>query len=514
MRTRFAPALALTAMLLAACTGGEAATAPGGSPGPAGTSQADAQLARAEAGTPAAAAVVAAGTTPGALTAEVSKQLLTSSPAVVVALATDLDGFGDAVEEAKRLHAPLLLDDGSGTATATEVARLKATTVVAFGAGVADRVKGQAEVAEPGRTEPLAEPEQRPEVAVLVPVGTAVLASPATKSKLAGSAAAVTAEAAGAATIQVNRTDPRTDPAAIKALAAAKPEHVVAVGAGCGPAKTFAPRVAAAATGQQLPGGGQVVFPYRRFVALYGHPGTASLGVLGEQGVDAAITRAKRIAAPYQKLSGSTPVVPAFEIIATVATGPPGPDGNYSFEAPLSTIEPWVRKAGAAGLYVVLDLQPGRTDFLTQAKRYETLLKLPYVGLALDPEWRLKPGEKHLAQIGSVTAAEVNTVIRWLADLTARNRLPQKALVLHQFRLSMIGSDQEIDRSRDEVSVLVHMDGQGPTGSKDATWAAVVGAQPKGVPFGWKNFYDEDVPMLNPAQTMARKPTPLMISYQ
>ena len=78
----------------------------------------------------------------------------------------------------------------------------------------------------------------------------------------------------------------------------------------------------------------------------------------------------------------------------------------------------------------------------------------------------------------------------------------------------MIGSDQPLDRSHDEVQVLIHMDGQGATNLKDGTWAAVVGAQPKGVPFGWKNFYDEDEPMLSPAQTMARKPTPLMISYQ
>ena len=64
------------------------------------------------------------------------------------------------------------------------------------------------------------------------------------------------------------------------------------------------------------------------------------------------------------------------------------------------------------------------------------------------------------------------------------------------------------------MALLIHMDGQGPTGSKDQTWAAVVGAAPKGVPFGWKNFYDEDAPMLSPAQTMSRRPTPLMISYQ
>ena len=56
----------------------------------------------------------------------------------------------------------------------------------------------------------------------------------------------------------------------------------------------------------------------------------------------------------------------------------------------------------------MLDLQPGRTDFLTQAKLYAELLKQPHVGLALDPEWRLKPDQVHLVQIGSVSAEEIN----------------------------------------------------------------------------------------------------------
>ena len=58
------------------------------------------------------------------------------------------------------------------------------------------------------------------------------------------------------------------------------------------------------------------------------------------------------------------------------------------------------------------------------------------------------------------------------------------------------------------------MDGQGAPALKDGTWGAVTRAAPPGVTFGWKNFYDEDAPMLTPAQTMTRKPTPLMISYQ
>jgi hypothetical protein len=42
----------------------------------------------------------------------------------------------------------------------------------------------------------------------------------------------------------------------------------------------------------------------------------------------------------------------------------------------------------------------------------------------------------------------------------------------------------------------------------------VKAARPDRARLGWKNFYDEDHPMFSPARTMARKPQPVMISYQ
>ena len=71
---------------------------------------------------------------------------------------------------------------------------------------------------------------------------------------------------------------------------------------------------------------------------------------------------------------------------------------------------------------MVLDLQPGRSDFLSQAKQYASLLEQPNVGLALDPEWRLGPHQVPLRQIGRVSAAEVNRTSAWLADLVTRER--------------------------------------------------------------------------------------------
>ena len=136
-------------------------------------------------------------------------------------------------------------------------------------------------------------------------------------------------------------------------------------------------------------------------IALYGHPQTKALGMLGEQPPDQAVRRARSLAKEYTALS-KEPVIPAFELIASVASQAAGKDGSYSRRTPIEVLLPWVEAAEQAGIYVVIDLQPGRTDFLTQAKFYEPLLRRPFVGLALDPEWRLEPDQKHLRQIGSV----------------------------------------------------------------------------------------------------------------
>jgi hypothetical protein len=134
--------------------------------------------------------------------------------------------------------------------------------------------------------------------------------------------------------------------------------------------------------------------------------------------------------------------------------------------------------------------------------------------LALDPEWKLRPGQRPLRQIGHVDIGEVNSVVRWLAALTARYRLPQKLLVVHQFQLAMIGGERDLDTSHDDLSIVIHMDRQGTPGTKQATWNAVTAAAPDGVFFGWKNFLVKDHPMLTPSQTMTKTPVPVMITHQ
>ncbi|BDZ64424.1 hypothetical protein [Agromyces mangrovi Wang et al. 2018] len=273
-------------------------------------------------------------------------------------------------------------------------------------------------------------------------------------------------------------------------------------------------QVRSARTGEQLPGGGQLLFPEHMLVLEYGLPGEPVLGILGEQGLEESIARAEGLAAAYEPLTDRT-VMPGFEIITTVASGSPTDDGDFSSEPDAEGLRPWVEAAGEAGLYVVLDLQPGRDTFPAQLAQYESLLEYPWVGLALDPEWRLEPDQRHLVNIGQVEAAEVNDVIDELARICDEHDLPPKLLILHQFRLDMILNRDDVDTTRPEVTVLIHADGQGSQPAKQATWRALHQNAPEGVFWGWKNFIDEDAPMLTPEQTMQQvDPVPDLVSYQ
>lgn len=262
-----------------------------------------------------------------------------------------------------------------------------------------------------------------------------------------------------------------------------------------------------------FPEGGRTLVPGYQFVALYGSPDMPALGALGEQSAADSVSRVQALAAQYQLLTADH-VYPTLEIIATIASASPTDNGDYSQEIDVSKLQPWVDAARQAGVYVVLDLQPGRSDFLTQAKLYEPLLLQPNVGLALDPEWRLTPDQLPLNQIGTVGTGEVNQVVNWLAALVRLHNLPQKLFLLHQFQLTMIQNREQLDTAHPELAYDIQMDGSGSQIAKLDTWNTLLQGAPANVSFGWKNFYREDTATLDPAGTMAIRPQPAYISYQ
>ncbi|RRO89298.1 cell wall-binding repeat-containing protein [Corynebacterium bovis] len=350
-----------------------------------------------------------------------------------------------------------------------------------------------------------------------VPTGsTASRSGVALASTFTTPASAATAAASGLRLVRTPAADPRSTDESIDAVTGADADGspVVALGDRFGDTDTVARRVhLAGEVSERIPGGGGVVFPGRRMVALYGHPSGPALGCLGEQDRDAAVTRAKEAADLYAPLS-DVPVVPTFEIIATVAASEAGPSGTFSNYTDPGEIEPWIDAIVRGGGYAIIDVQPGREKLLTQVRHYEDLIRRPGVGVALDPEWRLGPGEQPLSQVGHVPAEEINEVVDWLDHLVAEEKLQQKLLMIHQFQLQMIRDRERMSVGTDNVCVAVHCDGHGGTDIKMETWNVVrKGLDPR-IGLGWKNFYDEDQPMLTPEQTMQVRPAPDFVSYQ
>jgi hypothetical protein len=258
-----------------------------------------------------------------------------------------------------------------------------------------------------------------------------------------------------------------------------------------------------------LPRGGLTIFPRYRVVAHYGSEGGPALGVLGAGTPEQAARRILVTAAAYAR--SGRPVLPAMELIATVATAGAGPDRQYSHAISASTIDRFLAAARRHRMLLILDVQPGRSEFITQVRSLRRWLVQPDVGVALDPEWKLAPGERPLHRVGSTSAAAVNEVSAYVAALVAQYQLPEKVFVVHQFQVSMVRQRGSVV-SRPGLAMVFHVDGQGPVGEKLATYRALRVHAP--FHMGFKLFYTKDPVMMSPAGVMALRPQPEFITYQ
>jgi hypothetical protein len=259
----------------------------------------------------------------------------------------------------------------------------------------------------------------------------------------------------------------------------------------------------------ELPLGGRTIFPGHRVVAFYGTAGTAGLGVLGESSPDGIVPRLRAAAAGFATPDRTVQI--AFELIVSVAQRKPGADGTYSKMIDFAKIQQYVDAARRHQALLVLDVQPGRGDFLSQVKRLRPFLEQPHVGLALDPEWRMAADQVPGKVTGAVGAAEVNAVAAYLAGIIAEKNLPQKLFLLHQFKVSMI-PDIAAVTPQPGLAIVHHLDGFGTRAEKNATFNRLF--QPGRFHLGYKLFYDEDVGMYSPADVLGFQHVPDYVSYQ
>jgi hypothetical protein len=259
----------------------------------------------------------------------------------------------------------------------------------------------------------------------------------------------------------------------------------------------------------ELPRGGRSIFPEFRVVAYYGAPQSHELGALGIGTPASAARRLERQAKLYAR--PRRPVLPALELLAVIANADPGEDGRYSTRQSPAVIDRYLRAARRAKALLLLDIQPGRSDFFTEATRLRRWLREPDVGLALDPEWHVAAPGVPGKVIGSVDSREVNATTAWLDQLTRRNRLPEKLVVVHQFTDDMV--DDTTVKPRDGLQIVLNADGFGTPPVKKSKYHAFTRQAP-GFDQGFKLFYHEDVRLMSPRQVLRLRPAPDFVVYE
>ncbi|GAA1430771.1 hypothetical protein GCM10009616_16220 [Microlunatus lacustris] len=284
------------------------------------------------------------------------------------------------------------------------------------------------------------------------------------------------------------------------------------------PAPTADPGTATAAptptpAAQELPRGGRTVFPRYRLVGYAGLTGAPTLGRLGTGPLDQRVREMERRARPYR---AGREILPVLEVIATIVQADPGRDGTYRSRISDDQISVYLAAARKRDALLLLNIQPGRADFMDEAKAYRRWLDEPDVGLALDPEWAMGPGQVPGRVFGRTTGKELDGVARYLADVVEAGDLPEKVLVYHQLAPSIVRSESGLRRHRG-VALVKSVDGIGVPAAKVETYRLVNRTTPEHVHPGFKLFYTEDAeagPLMTPEQVLALDPRPEYVLYE
>ncbi len=249
-----------------------------------------------------------------------------------------------------------------------------------------------------------------------------------------------------------------------------------------------------------------------RLVSFYGNPHSTRMGILGELDPQPFMKKLKAQAQAYSDADPSHPAIPTIELISTIAQRNPGPEGLFYHNTSEKDIQEYAKLAKDNGAILLLDVQLGLDNPLHQAKQLEKYLKLPYVYLAIDTEFHIKKGQVPGVNLGHIDGSEIQKAIQYVSDLTEKNNLPDKVVVVHQFKGDIIRNKSAIKPLKN-VEVALNYDGFGAPGSKMAIYHGLVRNEP--VQYGgFKLFFKNDKPLLSPKDVIKLDPAPAVIDYQ
>ena len=266
----------------------------------------------------------------------------------------------------------------------------------------------------------------------------------------------------------------------------------------------------------QLPRGGREIFPAHRLVGFCGTPGAKALGrLLGNLGA-----RAKEIETFGEQYQTDRAALPVFELIAVVTTGLPGLDGKNRRRVPDNVVDDYLQAARSARALLLLNIQPGHSDFLTEVKHFESYLQ------------RARRRPRARSRVGDESEDErrarqdvrlhdrpttLNEVAEYLSTIVARERLAREGPRLSPSE-SVGVQERHGGQAHDGVVIIKSVDGLGPGGTKIKTYDAMVKAMPTCVHPGFKFFFDEDTAgghrLMKPDEVSALTPEPEYVMYE
>jgi hypothetical protein len=264
----------------------------------------------------------------------------------------------------------------------------------------------------------------------------------------------------------------------------------------------------------ELPGGGRTIFPEHQLVGFCGTPGAPALGPL----LDHPATKAAKLLSYANQYAGNgRKILPVFELIAVLVMSASGADGKFRVRVLDSTIDEYLAAARQNKGLLLLNIQPGRSDFLTEVQRFERWLHEPDVGVALDPEWAMLPNQQPNRFYGQTTGEAINGVVAYLAGIVAKYNLPEKVLVFHEVNDYVVKGEADI-RPAPGVVVIKSADGLGPKGAKLNTYRFLMKKKAPAIHAGFKLFFDEDRQhggaLMTPAEVLTLVPQPEYVMYE
>ncbi|AKU15333.1 hypothetical protein VV02_04755 [Luteipulveratus mongoliensis] len=263
----------------------------------------------------------------------------------------------------------------------------------------------------------------------------------------------------------------------------------------------------------QLPRGGRTIFPSYRLFGYCGSPASPALGQLGVGNLDEQVGDMLEKADDY---AYGRKIMPVLELIATLVHGKRGHDGKYRSWVGTSVVDDYLAAARRHKALLLLNIQPGRASFIDEVKHWESYLKEPDVGVALDPEWAVQRGQIPGRVFGSTTGHALDECASYLSELVAKHRLPEKVMVYHQLHLSIVRHESAL-RPHPGVVLVKSVDGIGRAADKIRAYDKIVAQTPAAVHKGFKLFFEEDArtgPLMRPSEVMALKPQPEYVLYE